>query len=206
MSITTYSELQTAISNWLNRSDLTDRIPEFIALAEARFKREYRLRKVQSRTLSVSADDTALGSDYKSLIDLYHDGSTYFGPIQIVDPSTLATKKALTLGTTGAPEYAAVIAGELRMAPVPDQSYSLKMVYDSQITPLATSSTNWLLDDAPDVYLFGSLVESAPYLRDDDRVALWESRLEKAIEQFYDSRMREEYSGTMVRKPKRPIG
>ena len=40
MAITTYAELKTAIANFLARSDLTDRIPEFIALAEARMSRE----------------------------------------------------------------------------------------------------------------------------------------------------------------------
>ena len=39
MTISTYSELQTAAGNWLNRSDLTSRLPEFIALAESRFNR-----------------------------------------------------------------------------------------------------------------------------------------------------------------------
>ena len=40
MAITTYAELKTAISNWLDRTDLDDRIPEFIALAEARHRRD----------------------------------------------------------------------------------------------------------------------------------------------------------------------
>ena len=42
MAITTFSELKTAVANWLDRSDLTDRIPEFIALAEARHRRDFK--------------------------------------------------------------------------------------------------------------------------------------------------------------------
>jgi len=49
MAISTYSELQTAVANWLDRDDLTDRIPEFIALAEARFNRVLRLRSMESK-------------------------------------------------------------------------------------------------------------------------------------------------------------
>ncbi len=206
MAITNYTELQTALTNWLNRSDLTARHPEFIALAEARFKRDFRLRKIQTRTFSVSADDTSLPTDLKSIIALYHDGPTYYGPVEIVDPSTLATNKAL-YGTTGPPTYASPMAGILRTAPVADATYSLKMTYDAQVASLSTGSpTNWLLTDAPDIYLFGSLVESAPYLRDDARMGVWEGKLATAIEQFYDAALREEYSGTMVRKPRRPIG
>ena len=43
MAISTFAELKTAAANWLDRSDLTDRIPEFIALAEARFNRILRI-------------------------------------------------------------------------------------------------------------------------------------------------------------------
>ena len=44
MAINTYSTLQTAVANWLDRDDLTDRIPEFVSLAEATFNRTLRLR------------------------------------------------------------------------------------------------------------------------------------------------------------------
>ena len=45
MALTTYSEPKTAIANWLDRSDLDDRIPEFIQLAEARHRRDLRLEE-----------------------------------------------------------------------------------------------------------------------------------------------------------------
>ena len=35
MAISTKAELKTAAANWLNRSDLSDRLDEFIELAEA---------------------------------------------------------------------------------------------------------------------------------------------------------------------------
>ncbi len=49
MSISTYAELQTAVGNWLNRADLTARIPEFIELFEARVKRDLRVRQMEKR-------------------------------------------------------------------------------------------------------------------------------------------------------------
>ena len=48
MAIGTYAELQTAVANWLDRDDLSLRIPEFIALAEARMNRILRLRLMES--------------------------------------------------------------------------------------------------------------------------------------------------------------
>src|SRR5262245_10780943 len=49
MAISTYSELQTAVANWLNRTDLTERIPEFVALAEAQMNRRLRVRQMVTR-------------------------------------------------------------------------------------------------------------------------------------------------------------
>ena len=48
MAINTYSTLQTAVANWLDRNDLTDRVPEFISLAEATFNRVLRLRAMET--------------------------------------------------------------------------------------------------------------------------------------------------------------
>ena len=58
MAINSYSTLQTAVSNWLDRDDLSDRIPEFISLAEATFNRVLRIRAMET-TL---ADTTPSGS------------------------------------------------------------------------------------------------------------------------------------------------
>ena len=64
MAISTYSELQTAAANWLDRSDLSDRIPEFIALAEARFNRILRIRDMETVSTAIS---TAAGTGYLPL-------------------------------------------------------------------------------------------------------------------------------------------
>lgn len=53
--ITNYADLQAAIANWLARADLTDQIPTFIALAEARLNRDLRLASMQV-TRSGTAD------------------------------------------------------------------------------------------------------------------------------------------------------
>jgi hypothetical protein len=56
-------------------------------------------------------------------------------------------------------------------------------VFYSKIPALSDSNTtNWLLTASPDIYLYGSLMQSAPYLRDDDRVGIWASLYQKAID------------------------
>ena len=65
MSITTYSELQQAIADWLERADLTARIPDFIALFEATANRRLRLRQQEAvASLTPSAGAAALPADF----------------------------------------------------------------------------------------------------------------------------------------------
>jgi hypothetical protein len=56
MSITTYTELQTAIGNWLDHSLFTSRIPEFIVLFEATANRKLRVRQMETSTRSRKSD------------------------------------------------------------------------------------------------------------------------------------------------------
>jgi hypothetical protein len=48
VSISNYDELKTAVANWLERSDLTSRIPEFIAFGEDRIGTDLRIRAMET--------------------------------------------------------------------------------------------------------------------------------------------------------------
>ena len=74
MAINTYSTLQTAVANWLDRNDLTDRIPEFISLAEATFNRTLRLRAMEttvSDTTPSGSKEDALPSGYLQMREIH---------------------------------------------------------------------------------------------------------------------------------------
>ena len=80
------------------------------------------------------------------------------------------------------------------------------MTYWRKVDVLSTSNTtNWLIDDHPDIYIYGALVHTAPYLKDDARLPVWESRLEKAINEIDQATEDEMFSGSM-RRNFRPIG
>ena len=67
MAISTYAELKTSIANWLDRSDLTDVIPDFIALAETRHKRDFKIRRMETRVTA----NTIANTEYYTLPDNY---------------------------------------------------------------------------------------------------------------------------------------
>lgn len=211
MAITTYDELKTAVASWLNRGDLTDNIPDFISLCEAALQDDPRIRLYTADTISVDADEYELPSNFESLKALYHDGSTYYGSVEIVSIGDLAEAKRAVAGTSaGVPSYASIIPTDpptLRFASVPDQAYSLRIVYENQLTPLADGTqTNELLPGHPDMYLYGALVAAEPFVLEDARLQMWVQLWEAAIERFHRAQKRLEFGGQMSMMPKRAIG
>ena len=209
MALSTYSGLKTAIASWLNRNDLTSEIPDFITLGESFMRRDPRLRQVASRDF-VAAEGYTLPSDFRSIIDLYHDGTSYYGPLTITSANELPGKKA-THGDTGVPSYAAVIdlvsGPVLRFAPEPSGTINLRMTYEAELEALSDSNpSNWLLTEAPDLYLFASLVGAEGFLQEDQRVGLWKQQYEEAARKYKVNRDRREYGGRLIVRPRNVIG
>ena len=204
--ITNYASLQSTVMDWLDWPDLENAVPTFIQMAEAKFRRDARCRKLQDRGMFlISADGAQLPPDLQSLEAWWHDGPTYYGPIEIVGADQIGALKA-RYGPSGPPAYAALVDGTAVFAPAPDGSYTTRMTYWRTITPLSDeNTTNWLLESHPDVYLYGSLVESAPYLKDDGRIETWGVLLERALNELHRSTWDRQFSGTM-RRQVRPIG
>lgn len=207
-SVTTYQELQDHLADTLVRTDLTTSMTTFIQMAEASFKRDKRVRKLSDRgDFSISADGSTLPSDFQSLESWYHDGPTFYGPIEIVNADMLGQLKGFRYGgRTGVPAHAAIVSGTARYAPEPNDTYTTQMTYWRKVDVLSGSnSTNWLLDDHPDIYIYGALVHTAPYLKDDPRLQVWSALLEKAILELDNATEDEMFSGSL-RRNFRPIG
>jgi hypothetical protein len=206
--ITSYATLKTEVANWLNRSDLSSDAGTFVQLAEQSFERDERCRKLADRgTFNITADGDTLPSDFDSMEAWYHNGaSSFYGEIEIV-PAEIVQRYNRQFGPTGTPAVAAITEGVVRYGPAPDATYATLMTYWRKIVPLSDSQTdNWLLLDSPDIYLYGALVEAEPFLKNDPRMALWQAKLERALNMLAEETQRKQLSGTMVRRPKSAIG
>ena len=84
-------------------------------------------------------------------------------------------------------------------------TYNASLVYYARVPTLSVSNTtNWLLTEAPDVYLYGALVHSAPYLKDDARIQVWEALLAQGINNLNTSSADAKYGGSgLVMRTKR---
>lgn len=214
MALATYSNLRDAIGEHLNRTDLTSSeaiTADLIKLAEAKFAREPRLRYLVKADINVSADAYALPSGYRELVSLYHDGDTYFGPLKVVSPDRIAEHKS-RLGDSGVPEVVAVVGTAnptLRFAPEPNQTFTFKLIYNSTLRGnelSGTNTSNWLLENHPDIYLYGALVEAEAYLQEDQRIAVWKQLLEESLRHYHIDQQRREFGGNLSRFPARGIG
>ena len=197
----TYDELQEYVADRLWRTDLETEIVTFIEIAEAKLKRDHRVRKHADRGLiTVAANGIAMPADLVQITSWYHDGPTYYGPIEVVDVNQIAVFKAAH-GATGVPQVAALVDGTARFAPVPDASYSTYMTYWRSIQSLSDSvTTNWLLTEHPDVYIEAALSEGWAFLKDATRSLEAEQKMEKALDQIGQATSNKHFGGAVGRQ------
>jgi len=196
MSIATYSELKTAVANYLARTDLTDQIPDFIRFAELRLRRELRIRQMlKSVTTSTTGGDSTveLPSDFLEIRDF----AVVTNPIQPLTYSSPAVFSRNTRSTeSGKPLDYTILASEFQLAPVPDGTYTLKLLYFAAPTFLGdTNSSNVFLANSPDALLYASLLEAEPYIMNDARINTWGTMYDRAISTITKSDESSQYSG-----------
>jgi hypothetical protein len=183
MAITTYSELKSAVADFLNRDDITDTIPTFIAMAEATINRDLRHWRMEQRsTAEIDDQYLTLPTDWLETIRLTVKDTVPY-PMNLASKSQIEDYRFKGNNVAGKPLYYTHIAGELELFPTPDATYDIELLYKQKVEALSDSNTsNWLLSEAPDLYLYATLVETAIYLRDDERLAsfgaLYQSKLD----------------------------
>jgi hypothetical protein len=197
--ITDYTTLQASVAKWLNRRDLTEQIPEFVQLAEASIARRVR-RRTRRETIALNAYANALPSECAELRSVRLVTSTPSNDKPLVNartPEILAERRAAA-SSQGRPTHFAVVDGELLVVPAPDDAYLAELTYYERLVPLSASvQSNSVLAESPDVYLWGALLEAAPYLKHDERIPVWEGKFEKALAEIEVMRQREEMSASL---------
>lgn len=195
MAISTYAELKTAVANWLNRSDLTTYIPEFVTLGENRIYRELRIRTMESTMSSAIASGVvALPSDYVELKYAYVDGT----PVQYLKRTNAQTliEQFPTRSSDRKPTHISTDAGNFIFGPYPDSAYTIKGTYYKRLTALSDSNTtNWFTTNAPGILLFAALCEAEPFLKNDERMPLWQAKYDQEKSLIEQEEQRERFSG-----------
>jgi hypothetical protein len=162
MSITSYTELQSAITRWLARDDLAANIPDYIMLFEQVANRRLRtLSQEVNVSLTTTGGFATLPTDYLAWREV-HLNSNPFLPLEYMTPAVLGFNFP-TL-PTGDGRAFTILGTQIHVEP---HDNAITMLYFQEIPPLSVSSgTNWLLQEYPDLYLFGSLYHAYEFMLD----------------------------------------
>lgn len=196
----TYQELKDQIINFVNKPDIDQTVDTFIDLTEAEMSRRLRHWRMERRSTAIlSSQYVPLPSDFIEPVRLsITSGDTYV--LEAESQAQLIDRRAEAGNTTGLPRYYAIIDGTIEVFPTPSSDYTLEMVYVSKVQALTSSNTtNWVLDYFPDAYLYGSLMHTAPFLEEDQRLTVWSSLFEKAVESINQENANAKFGGAGLR-------
>ena len=198
MAITTYAELQTSLANWLSRADQTANLPDFVALAEAKFNRELRTRNMElSATITPVERVAALPSDFLELRRIYINSAVpqeleYLPPEQFWIQYPAAASNPL-----GPSKYYTIEGSNIRLSD--NTGTDIVVLYYQKIPALAANSTNWLLTNHPDLYMAGALAEAYDLIKNEALAAKWTTKMIALMEYIRESDWRGKYSGSAMR-------
>ncbi len=191
--ITSYDTLKAAMASALMRDDLTDAIPTFIRLCEAQTFRNLRISQMETTASADLIDgEVELPTDFIELIDVQGD-DTYRSWTPI---TPFQARRDYPTGAGGITSNYSIIGNTLKTYPGGGDGTVLLTYYARPSLLDDGNATNWLLAQHPDVYLYGSLKHSAPWLEDDARIQVWESLYQQALGEV--RRTDELRSGTMI--------
>ena len=199
MSISNYSELKTAIANFLARDDLSDQIPNFIQLAEARMSRELETREQEKRaTASLTSGDEyiALPTDMREVRSVKLNTNpnvvlTYHSPTSL-DTTYTSTG-------SGMPRGFSIVGREMKIRPIPDSDYTMEIVYIGGLASISDVSTPTLFLRSPDLYLYGALSAAYAYLLDEQRAAQFDQKFSRGLDEVKVDEERAHYGTGSLR-------
>ncbi len=197
MALANYTDLQTMIQGHLRRSDLTSLIPDFISMGEVRLNRLLRLLQqetIEDLTASTVSRFVSLPSNFLEAINLTLIVGGY---PQTIYPVSADKMDDVWVNQQGIPKYYR-ISNQIEFDSYADQAYTIKLRMFKRWN-LASDTTNWLMTNCPDCYIYSALIAASPYIKDDSRIELWRALLSTAIEEAndLDSRTRADTIATL---------
>lgn len=203
MALDTYANLQIAILNWLARPGdalVSPSVPDMITLFEAEARRRLFNRLGEATTTLA----TVAGTATVALPTLYAEARELVLQTSPVRVLTFVTPQQMDetqpdSSSRGAPVCFTIVGTNFRLSPTPDAIYSITCDYLKGVPALSDSATtNWLLTNDPDAYLFGSLAEAEAFIGDDERVPGWLSRRDASFASIGTADRKSRWSGSVL--------
>lgn len=196
MSITTHTELKTAVSNWLKRADLSSYLDDLVMAGEKWIMRKVRATEMETALSVVLSSGTGtVPTGFLGLKNAYVDGSPT-QKLYVMSMSQLLEKYPQR-SSNGKPKFIAYDAGTFHFGQFPDSNYTIKGTYYKRQGPLSSGVYD-LFTNNPDLFLFAALAEAEPFLKNDKRVALWMAKRDSVANDINSEAQSIAYAGGMA--------
>jgi hypothetical protein len=187
-----YADLLADVEDTLDRDDVDARLPRWLRLVEARLNRlldDPEMEVISEAT--ATGDHTTLPSDFGEMISV----STGDGPLRPVGPAEFASFDTSLFGT---PRYYVVQDGGISLYPG-NASANIRMLYRQHLPALTeTNPSNWLLERAPDIYLYGVLLQANAWSVDNEAAAGWKALWDEAIAELRSDGARRKWGAGVI--------
>ncbi|MEW6095743.1 MAG: hypothetical protein AB1567_04345 [bacterium] len=203
-----FGDIQNKVADYLNRTDLSIQIKDAINIAQRKLERQYNFNYMQVRAITLTSDNfinvpmgyysgsTFISAPYKEVIHFkVKSGDTYYSLIREDEKIVMKDNKI------GLPRYFCYLPNqkEFLIYPAPDKEYSFDLLfYRYSPTLTETTDTNYFTDYAPEVLIYGALCELEPILMNDERIVLWKSLFQEALEELRTAEKKEISSGSFL--------
>ena len=198
--ITTFDTLKDALGDWMERDEFknagaSDAITDVaVDLFESRFNRKLRTLKMETRaTASLSGEYLGHPSNFGGIRHIRINGNPRHTLMYL---TTTHIDRRWAGSQTARPQAFTIVGDEFRFAPRPDTTYTVEITYYLRLPALTDSNTsNWLLDDHPDIYLNGVLLEMEAHIYNDERLPMLKLSLDERLRELFKMDRRDRWSG-----------
>jgi len=192
-------DLMVDTLNRLGSTNVKDRCASWVVLHEARANRVLRDRgMVQEATATLTDGRIKLPPDWREVQQFQLNGGSGTRPRRLTVCTQAYADQVRAEARLTEPTHYCIVGKNIEIVPYTSAALEIEMAYYRKVPPLtAEAPTNWLLDEHPDYYFYGSLVHSAPFLRDDERIATWGTLAQAAQDEMILANERARYSGPL---------
>ena len=198
----TYSEIQTRIKNYLNRSDLTSQIQDFIHFGQRKIEKVARWNGNKNRaTISTSDHYITVPARLIEVINFSVTENDREYPLKKCTEDEIKKIHTDLTNDTGRPVYFAIVESlsEFLVRPTPDQTYTFDISYYRYGAELSdNNTTNWITNNHPELLIYMALLEAEPYIMNDERVQVWANMAATLMEDLVGEENRRALSPNMT--------
>jgi hypothetical protein len=187
-AVMTYDSLVADISSYLERTDQAtlEKIPTFIMLAEQVIAAEIKflgnLTPMQSTLVANQAVIDKPARWHKTVSMNVTVGGVR-QPVFLRKYEYLREYWPNPTQTDAPKYYADYDYTHWLIAPTPDDDYAFEVLYYERIQPLDSSNqVNWFTIYAPQALLYGTLLQAMPFLKNDERIPMWQAQYDKIMQ------------------------